>query len=174
MFNIAHATLPSSYSLLRAQAKAALATDDEEALLLLKVNPFGRFDMLLKICLPRPPRSSDEHYTANEEIHASKEGRWNEYLCRRLDFLVSKGLVGSGRVKSFGLMKGDEEKWTTLLLGLSFDPEKAFRLVDRGPAAEDEIAAGQFRTLWGSKAELRRFKDGAIVEAVVGKIRKDD
>lgn len=25
----------------------------------------------------------------------------------------------------------------------------------------------QFRALWGSRAELRRFKDGAIVEAVV-------
>jgi U3 small nucleolar RNA-associated protein 22 len=47
------------------------------------------------------------------------------------------------------------------------DPEQAPRLVDLGPSAEDKPAAASFRAFWGDKAELRRFADGAICEAVV-------
>ncbi|KAL9114157.1 MAG: hypothetical protein Q9227_001929 [Pyrenula ochraceoflavens] len=46
-------------------------------------------------------------------------------------------------------------------------PENAVRLVDRGPTAEDKEAASEFRTFWGDKAELRRFKDGSISESLV-------
>ncbi|OQR88216.1 nucleolar protein 6 [Achlya hypogyna] len=52
-------------------------------------------------------------------------------------------------------------------LGLSLVPEHAQRVVDKGPDAEDSAAAATFRAFWKSKAELRRFKDGAIVETVV-------
>ena len=48
------------------------------------------------------------------------------------------------------------------------------RLVDHGPVAgeEDQIAA--FRELWGRKSELRRFKDGMIVESVVWDVKTVD
>ena len=36
-----------------------------------------------------------------------------------------------------------------------------------GPSADDKVLATAFRQFWGDKSELRRFKDGAIVEAVV-------
>lgn len=39
--------------------------------------------------------------------------------------------------------------------------------MDQGPSAEDEAACAEFRAFWGRKSELRRFKDGAIVESVV-------
>jgi U3 small nucleolar RNA-associated protein 22 len=54
-----------------------------------------------------------------------------------------------------------------LLLLACLDPEQAARLVDLGPSAEDKAAASAFRAFWGAKAELRRFADGAIAEAVV-------
>ena len=38
--------------------------------------------------------------------------------------------------------------------------------MDRGPPADDARACTVFRALWGPRAELRRFKDGSIVEAV--------
>ncbi|KAL9026996.1 MAG: hypothetical protein Q9196_004421 [Gyalolechia fulgens] len=41
------------------------------------------------------------------------------------------------------------------------------RTVDRGPPMEDEEASALFRNFWGDKAELRRFKDGTILESVV-------
>ena len=38
--------------------------------------------------------------------------------------------------------------------------------IDRGPSA-DSVDAAKFRAFWGKKAELRRFKDGSILECVV-------
>jgi U3 small nucleolar RNA-associated protein 22 len=54
-----------------------------------------------------------------------------------------------------------------LSLGILINAGEAGRLVDQGPSAEDEAACEEFRTFWGEKSELRRFKDGAILESVV-------
>ncbi|KAF8559467.1 Nrap protein [Imleria badia] len=61
-------------------------------------------------------------------------------------------------------------------IGLVYSPEDAFRLVDHGPTVEeqDTEAAKEFRQLWGSKAELRRFKDGRIIESVVWEVKTSD
>ncbi|KAF8513050.1 Nrap protein [Gautieria morchelliformis] len=64
----------------------------------------------------------------------------------------------------------------TLTLGIIFDPTHAFRLVDHGPPASS-AGVDAYRTFWGAKAELRRFKDGAIVESCVwdeGIVRVED
>lgn len=52
-------------------------------------------------------------------------------------------------------------------IGLILDPENASRLVDHGPAAEMQEEAAAFRAFWGDKAELRRFRDGSILESLV-------
>lgn len=56
-------------------------------------------------------------------------------------------------------------------IGLLYQPAEATRLVDHGPAAADELACQAFRDFWGSKSELRRFKDGSIVEACVWEVQ---
>ncbi|GAM83181.1 hypothetical protein ANO11243_011670 [Dothideomycetidae sp. 11243] len=43
----------------------------------------------------------------------------------------------------------------------------AQRTVDHGPSADDKAAAADFRKFWGERAELRRFKDGSILESLV-------
>ncbi|CAE7809403.1 Nol6, partial [Symbiodinium microadriaticum] len=59
------------------------------------------------------------------------------------------------------------ETGPAVLVGLILAPENLERLVDRGPSAQD-AAATKFRQLWGTeKSELRRFKDGSILECVV-------
>mmetsp|Transcript_20092 Transcript_20092/g.43309 ORF Transcript_20092/g.43309 Transcript_20092/m.43309 type:complete len:1469 (+) Transcript_20092:333-4739(+) len=56
----------------------------------------------------------------------------------------------------------------TLVLGLRINPQTCHRIIDRGPQANDKEAMASFIALWGKeKAELRRFKDGAIVHAVL-------
>lgn len=55
----------------------------------------------------------------------------------------------------------------TLTLGILVDGAEAGRLVDQGPSAEDEVACEEFRSFWGERSELRRFKDGSILESVV-------
>ncbi|CAM9915213.1 unnamed protein product, partial [Choristocarpus tenellus] len=56
-----------------------------------------------------------------------------------------------------------------LTVGLVIDGVLSGRVVDKGPPAEDTQGATKFRQFWGDKSELRRFKDGSIVEAVVWK-----
>jgi hypothetical protein len=52
-------------------------------------------------------------------------------------------------------------------IGLSLVPENTSRILDKGPPPTDKEAAAAFREFWGDRAELRRFKDGSILEAVV-------
>lgn len=78
---------------------------------------------------------------------------------------------------------------SVVFVGLVLDTENAFRLVDHGPAlssaesstttdspektpAQKEV--DEFRDFWGDKSELRRFKDGRIVESVVWDIKTAD
>ena len=53
-----------------------------------------------------------------------------------------------------------------LVLGVRINTDTSFRMVDRGPPADDTGGVEEFLKLWGSAAQLRRFKDGAIVQAV--------
>ncbi|KAJ2782247.1 U3 snoRNP protein [Coemansia javaensis] len=53
-------------------------------------------------------------------------------------------------------------------IGVVADPDEARRLVALGPSPDAQPdAAARFRALWGAKAELRRFRDGAIRLAAV-------
>ena len=60
------------------------------------------------------------------------------------------------------------------LSGKSFDlqvalittPDSASRLIDHGPPADDREACVEFRSFWGDRSELRRFRDGSINESV--------
>jgi U3 small nucleolar RNA-associated protein 22 len=53
------------------------------------------------------------------------------------------------------------------ILGIAINPETSQRVVDRGPPSDHTKEVKSFVKLWGGKAQLRRFKDGAIVQAVV-------
>jgi len=55
----------------------------------------------------------------------------------------------------------------TLVLGIKLNPDTCSRIVDRGPPADDVEGTQAFIDLWGKAAQLRRFKDGAIVHAVI-------
>lgn len=51
-------------------------------------------------------------------------------------------------------------------LGVCLDAEHAWHQVEHGPPPESPDAPA-FRAFWGSMAELRRFKDGRVLESVV-------
>lgn len=52
-------------------------------------------------------------------------------------------------------------------IGIVFNESQMYRKVDRGPSATDEVACQSFKRFWGPKSEMRQFKDGSIIEAVV-------
>jgi U3 small nucleolar RNA-associated protein 22 len=62
----------------------------------------------------------------------------------------------------------DENDNHYVTIGMRINRDACHRIVDRGPPADETEASGNFVALWGkAKAQLRRFKDGAIVHAVV-------
>jgi U3 small nucleolar RNA-associated protein 22 len=63
-----------------------------------------------------------------------------------------------------------------IFIGIIHNLQHAFHLVDHGPSADDQdqVALEQFRDFWGDKSELRRFKDGRIVECVVWEVTTAD
>lgn len=52
-------------------------------------------------------------------------------------------------------------------VGIIFHAVNMARQVDHGPTVEEKEAAKAFRQFWGEKSELRRFKDGSILESLV-------
>ncbi|KAH9257806.1 hypothetical protein BASA81_003824 [Batrachochytrium salamandrivorans] len=157
VFNVTHNVLPSSYRLLRAQAAKALASqEDEESLLMHRGgsvgSPFERFDLLLRIDIP-PATNKEERST------------WRAQFVRKAEEVAEEALVQTGRVAGFGFFHGSNPK--VILLGLFLNPEQTFRLLDKGPPSEDAEQSAKFREFWGELAELRRFKDGSVLESVV-------
>lgn len=83
------------------------------------------------------------------------------------------------RVKVISLASRCVESWSVrskastrkasnnLSVGLMLDADNVGRVVDHGPPAEEKEEAASFREFWGEKAELRRFKDGSILESLV-------
>lgn len=55
----------------------------------------------------------------------------------------------------------------TVVAGVGLDVSKALSLVDRGPVPTETDKVAEWSAMWGSASEARRFKDGAIVHAVV-------
>lgn len=62
----------------------------------------------------------------------------------------------------------------TLVVGIIFDREEHARILDMGPSAEQAEACQSWKTFWGSKSELRRFKDGNISESVVWNVQRPE
>ncbi|OWF47935.1 nucleolar protein 6-like [Mizuhopecten yessoensis] len=53
-----------------------------------------------------------------------------------------------------------------ITVGVLLNPDTCTSVIEKGPPA-DSPEAEDFRSFWGEKSELRRFKDGSICEAVV-------
>ncbi|KAJ1657027.1 U3 snoRNP protein [Dispira simplex] len=67
-----------------------------------------------------------------------------------------------------------DNEFLPLKMGLLLNSAECNRLVDRGPSPQDEETYKAFQALWGSKCELRRFKDTSIVGALVWDCDKVD
>ncbi|RMJ25556.1 hypothetical protein PHISP_03573 [Aspergillus sp. HF37] len=165
--NLLYKMSPWSYDLLRHEAEVTLAMlnesrdDNFDNVFIVKVDePMMRFDRLL--CLPSLNSSdilqSIHHQSAIYEV-------------------VSRAL--GNRVKLMSLSSQPVEPWPVeaksrqgnstpkISMGLVLDADNAARVVDHGPSAEQKDEAASFRAFWGEKAELRRFKDGSILESLV-------
>ncbi|RPD65156.1 Nrap protein [Lentinus tigrinus ALCF2SS1-7] len=177
----------SSLDLLRHDAQATLQALDHSSL---SEDPFqtvflqdhrdifGRFDVVLRVDVSSAVmRAKSAHLVADY-------GSVYNALLANLTSVLRRGL--GNRAKAIAVLHPSSDvrplsqalpsSSSVVYLGIILDTEHAFRLVDHGPAAEEQESesARQFREFWGDKAELRRFKDGSITESVVWDVKSAD
>ena len=144
---------------------------DALPLLLQRPVPFTiRFDTYARVRLPAPPSepSLSEANAMCDVSHAA-------YMRRHIHGLLARGL--GTRVSLLRVALPHTEHWSLTdrapaapseaMVGMLLNLEAAFRVLDLGPSPEQKEAAAKFREWWGERAELRRFKDGSILESVV-------
>ena len=95
--------------------------------------------------------------------------------CQKLHDTLYRGL--GNRAKLIWLILPDIPSWDVgdqyafkegrISVCINLNASVASRTVDHGPLAENKDEALDFRKFWGDKAELRRFKDGSIMESLV-------
>ncbi|KAI0030094.1 Nrap protein [Vararia minispora EC-137] len=137
-----------------------------------------RFDAVIRVDLSgskmRNPSAHEavEYGSPSNAVLASM----STYLQRALGSRVHAFALLHTPPSSRPITQAQPDSLADIYIGLVYDPEHAWRLVDHGPSASDvdnaEVAA--FHELWGSKAELRRFKDGSIMESVVWDVKNAD
>lgn len=129
-----------------------------------------RFDAYARVQLPK---ESAEPSLA--ELNALCDLPFEIYQRERLYELLTRGL--GSRALQLRVTIAAAQPWlisaiapaspTEASVGMLLNAESAFRVLDLGPSPEQKEAAAEFREWWGERAELRRFKDGSILECVV-------
>lgn len=149
------------------------ASDNFDSIFLNRVDePYSRFDSIAHIPISTP----------NTELEPAKKnpGSVNDqisYSQKLYDVLV-KGLGDRVSLIHLSLpppvlpVLGLEELEGTsgvrcITVGFLLDAAQCSRVVDHGPPAEYKKEAAEYRKFWGPKSDLRRFKDGSILESVV-------
>ncbi|KAF8908204.1 Nrap protein [Gymnopilus junonius] len=137
-----------------------------------------RFDVVLRVDLSSAkPRNTSAHSTIDI-------GSPSNALLASISAILRQGLGDRSRAVTLlhpsslprPLSQAHPSSPDIVFIGIIHNPQHAFRLVDHGPAADEQNQAAleKFRGLWGDKSELRRFKDGRIVESVVWEVTTAD
>ena len=97
------------------------------------------------------------------------------YLEGRIALVLKKGLTDRFKGPLNIKINKSQEKESAfdIKIGVTFDTQNFERIIDLGPNSEKKEAAAKFRGFWGSKSELRQFKDSAIRECVAWETVKD-
>ncbi|KAG0330997.1 hypothetical protein BG000_011298 [Podila horticola] len=185
--NLAGHVTKASLDELQHEARLAMkffteSSDDKfEALFLKRVdNPMLRFDNVVRINVPKNLNQLKSYsktvaldypspfiHFAHSIAPLLKRGLTDriQLVVARYEPLQNWGVSASA--PDFGAD-------SVITVGLLLNHEESSRLVDMGPPADDLEAAQTFRELWGNKAELRRFKDGSILESAVWEAQGTD
>ncbi|KAF2085327.1 Nrap protein [Saccharata proteae CBS 121410] len=179
--NLLYKMSPWSYKLLRREARTTVASlgesafDQFQSTFVLRADPpMHRYDLLLNLPI------SSLGISSGDESHRQKLSD----ACHKLYRVLNRG--SGDRVSLVSISMPPEQPWQLgstrslparddiLQIGFILDPANVSRAVDHGPSAESKKEAALFRQFWGEKAELRRFKDGSILESIVWSAKDSD
>ena len=162
--NVLYKVTPWAYAQLRQDARTSLAMlgdqlfDGFDATFILRTDsPLLKNDYLVNI----PVTAMPAHRGSNHKLF--------DVLKRGLGDRISSVTIKTAPSVSWhpGSLRSNPTPDMSTSIGLIVNPENVNRTVDHGPSAENKAEAASFRTFWGEKAELRRFKDGSITESLV-------
>ncbi|CAK9435885.1 uncharacterized protein LODBEIA_P05230 [Lodderomyces beijingensis] len=171
----------SSYQALQSKAVQTLAllndvVRDRFDPILLQNSKFEpiNYDLVLTLTIP------EEVHDLFGAIEKIKLITFDNFIKRKIYSIVERALGARASlivvenekpVFSFAISKRKPvQSSDSYFIGLQLNPEEADKLVTRGPDNEDKEAGSKFRSFWGQKASLRRFKDGTIQHCVVWSI----
>ncbi|CAD6503123.1 BgTH12-02792 [Blumeria graminis f. sp. triticale] len=171
--NILYKMTPWSYNLLQEEVRLTLESLSDET--------FDNFDSTFIIKSSQHLLRFDSTFTISQPNKDSKV-EYSDHLtksrkyCYHLFDILRQGLTD--RIKMINIHEPTPVGWSITTPGpntnnspatvsVTFDAKNIDRLVDHGPQAEDKAQAASFRRFWGEKSELRRFKDGSILETLV-------
>lgn len=173
--NFASRMSKSAAAELKGEALRTLAamknTKDEgfTALFMTKIDFAAKFDYHVRVKLSEDKTISSPRFS-DEDNNRLYEQQLESLLIRGLGdraqlVRVIRRSCSSGWVLKEGLSKlGKGDVWAGISL---VNSDAALRMADVGPSADNKEEAKRFRAFWGSRAELRRFKDGNISETAV-------
>lgn len=149
------------------------ASDNFDSIFLNRVDePYCRFDSIAHIPISTPKAETESSTRSPDPVNHPL------LYSQKLHDVLAKGLGDRVSLIHLSLpppvqpilgLKGPEGTDGTrfLTVGFLLDATQCSRAVDHGPPAEHKKEATEYRKFWGPKAELRRFKDGSILESVV-------
>ncbi|KAI8075247.1 Nrap protein [Gongronella butleri] len=179
-FNMAANVTKSGIAQVQYEARLAMqalndSVDRFEPLFLKPVNQADyRFDHVAKVQV-----SSGDHMKQYDAAAQLDYPCYTHFFAKKVSSVLHQGLTNRVHLISVQYTLSDtnwpldasptaaEAAGNTLTLGFVLNPETCHRLVDQGPDAQDKAACAVFDAFWGDKAELRRFKDGSILDSVV-------
>ena len=159
--NIFFKMTPWSYQALREEASLTLAATN--------ARNEDNFDSIFIVRASEPLHKFDELYQIESPIAATPQKVFDT-LTQGLGDRVQRISINIQSTRPWQVTEAKAKASATstnLGVGLVLAPENKDRLVDHGPPAENQEDSAKFRAFWGEKAELRRFKDGSIVESLV-------
>jgi U3 small nucleolar RNA-associated protein 22 len=174
---------PNYMKLAQAQAKKSLAIIQSKSafghLFMKPARFWSQWDIYIEVPIAKTTRGGWESST-RQFVATLERALGNRIHGLRLlstgNGDVTKGEENSDQIPSLVVTKNKTPERSlsqsptgsnTIVLGISVSPETSQRIVDRGPPSDHTKEVQTFLELWGAKAQLRRFKDGAIVQAVV-------
>ncbi|KAJ5348159.1 uncharacterized protein N7506_001412 [Penicillium brevicompactum] len=163
--NILYKMTPWSYATLRHEASTTLKMlnesreDNFDKVFILKVDePALRFDRLITI----------NSFTGETLRSLQEQTKLYHVLGKALGDRVNLVSMSSSPVNAWSIKSKQPKKSNEgVSVGILLNAESVGRIVDHGPAAEEKEESAAFQAFWGEKSELRRFKDGSILESLV-------
>lgn len=171
-----------SYSLLKRFALETLVLlndvvkDRFDPILLHNVNQdYLKYDMVLNITVPDLEEFGPSEKITFLTLENFIMNKLYVILKRALgDRVLEISIKVDDFINSFSINKRKiTSQSNNYTIGLIFNADECEKLVTKGPNNADEEGGALFRNFWGSKASLRRFKDGTIQNCVVWQYQQE-